>query len=131
MTLASNHSPRLSATFAGPGITSVITRSPASGESTARIVPPSLHWPTTSGSQSLPAPGVPKLPVSNSLSLPWHQCVVSSLNVYSGSDALDSSREWPSLTVSYCAESISESPHDSLSLPPSVLKKSPRSAAYP
>ena len=39
----------------------------------ARIVPPSLQAPTTTGWQSFSLPGVPKLPGSNSLSSPWHQ----------------------------------------------------------
>ena len=94
--LTSNHSPVVSPTLAGLAITSVITRSPTPGATASRIVPRSRHWPETIGWQSLSAPGVPKLPVSNSVSLAWHHWVGASLSVYSGGWAAVSSREWPS-----------------------------------
>ncbi|HWU86055.1 MAG TPA: hypothetical protein VN253_02220 [Kofleriaceae bacterium] len=81
MARASNHSPTVSLTVAGLGMTSVITSSPGPGGTVSRIVPPSLHWPTTTGVQSLSWPGVPKFLGSNSVEDASHQLARLSFTV--------------------------------------------------
>ena len=81
MARASNHSPTVSLTDAGLGMTSVITRSPGLGLTTGRMPLVSEHEPAMTGAQSLSWPGVPKLLTSNSVSLASHQLARSSLSV--------------------------------------------------